>query len=83
MVDPRGSGLLFFMFIRPQPYTCLGIEWAPTEPYSSYPVWELNVLQTTPASRITGPAYMFRRDQEFSETTGPSCRAFHTLKDLM
>ena len=26
MVDPRGSGLLFFMFIRPQPYTCLGIE---------------------------------------------------------
>ena len=23
---PRGSGLLFFMFIRPQPYTCLGIE---------------------------------------------------------
>ena len=23
----RGSGLLFFMFIRPQPYTCLGIEW--------------------------------------------------------
>ena len=27
MVDPRGSGLLFFMFIRPQPYTCLGIEW--------------------------------------------------------
>jgi hypothetical protein len=26
-VDPRGSGLLFFMFIRPQPYTCLGIEW--------------------------------------------------------
>jgi hypothetical protein len=27
MVDPRGSGLLFFMFIRPQPYTS---------------VWELN-----------------------------------------
>ena len=27
MVDPRGSGLLFFMFIRPHPYTCLGIEW--------------------------------------------------------
>ena len=27
MVDPRGRGLLFFMFIRPQPYTCLGIEW--------------------------------------------------------
>jgi hypothetical protein len=27
MVDPRGSGLLFFMCIRPQPYTCLGIEW--------------------------------------------------------
>ena len=27
-VDPRGSGLLFFMFIRPQPYTCLGIECA-------------------------------------------------------
>ena len=26
MVDPRGRGLLFFMFIRPQPYTCLGIE---------------------------------------------------------
>ena len=26
-LDPRGSGLLFFMFIRPQPYTCLGIEW--------------------------------------------------------
>ena len=26
MVDPRGSGQLFFMFIRPQPYTCLGIE---------------------------------------------------------
>ena len=26
MVDPRGSGLLFFMFIRPHPYTCLGIE---------------------------------------------------------
>ena len=25
-LDPRGSGLLFFMFIRPQPYTCLGIE---------------------------------------------------------
>jgi hypothetical protein len=24
-LDPRGSGLLFFMFIRPQPYTCLGI----------------------------------------------------------
>ena len=24
---PRGSGLLFFMFIRAQPYTCLGIEW--------------------------------------------------------
>jgi hypothetical protein len=23
----RGSGLLFFMFVRPQPYTCLGIEW--------------------------------------------------------
>ena len=27
LLDPRGSGLLFFMFIRPQPYTCLGIEW--------------------------------------------------------
>jgi hypothetical protein len=27
MADPRGGGLLFFMFIRPQPYTCLGIEW--------------------------------------------------------
>ena len=27
MVDPRGSRLLFFMFIRPPPYTCLGIEW--------------------------------------------------------
>jgi hypothetical protein len=26
-LDPRGSGLLFFMFIRPHPYTCLGIEW--------------------------------------------------------
>ena len=27
MVDPRGSGPLFFMFIRPhEPYTCLGIE---------------------------------------------------------
>ena len=26
-LDPRGSGLLFFMFIRPQPYTCLGMEW--------------------------------------------------------
>ena len=26
LLDPRGSGLLFFMFIRPQPYTCLGIE---------------------------------------------------------
>ena len=26
-LDPRGSGPLFFMFIRPQPYTCLGIEW--------------------------------------------------------
>ncbi len=26
MVDPRGSGLLFFMFIRPHPYTCLGTE---------------------------------------------------------
>ena len=26
-LDPRGSGLLFFMFTRPQPYTCLGIEW--------------------------------------------------------
>ena len=26
LVDPRGSGLLFFMFIRAQPYTCLGIE---------------------------------------------------------
>jgi hypothetical protein len=26
-VDPRGSGLLFFMFIRPQPHTCLGTEW--------------------------------------------------------
>jgi hypothetical protein len=25
LLDPRGSGLLFFMFIRPQPYTCLGI----------------------------------------------------------
>ena len=25
-LDPRGSGLRFFMFIRPQPYTCLGIE---------------------------------------------------------
>ena len=25
-LDPRGSGLLFFMFIRPHPYTCLGIE---------------------------------------------------------
>ena len=22
-----GSGLLFFMFIRPPPYTCLGIAW--------------------------------------------------------
>ena len=30
MVDPRGSGLLFFMFIRPHPYTCLGIEWPPS-----------------------------------------------------
>ena len=28
MVDPRGSGLLFFMFIRPHPYTCLGNECA-------------------------------------------------------
>ena len=27
LLDPRGSGLLFFMFIRPQPYICLGIEW--------------------------------------------------------
>ena len=28
ILDPRGSGLLFFMFIRrPQPYTYLGIEW--------------------------------------------------------
>jgi hypothetical protein len=29
-LDPRGSGLLFFnfMFIRPHPYTCLGIEWS-------------------------------------------------------
>jgi len=26
-LDPRGSGLLFFMFIRPHPYTCLGNEW--------------------------------------------------------
>ena len=26
MVDPKGSGLLFFMFLRAQPYTCLGIE---------------------------------------------------------
>ena len=42
-----------------------------------------SMLQTTPASRSTGPAYMYRRDQELSETTGPSCRAFHTLKDLM
>ena len=25
--DPRWSGILFFMFIRAQPYTCLGIEW--------------------------------------------------------
>ena len=42
-----------------------------------------SMLQRTPASRSTGPAYMFRRDQELSETTGPYCRAFHTLKDLM
>ena len=27
MVDPKGSGLLFFMFRRAHPYTCLGIEW--------------------------------------------------------
>jgi len=26
ILDPRGSGLLFFMFLRAQPYTCLGIE---------------------------------------------------------
>jgi hypothetical protein len=26
MVDPWGSGLIFFMFKRAQPYTCLGIE---------------------------------------------------------
>ena len=26
LLDPRGSGQLFFMFIRPHPYTCLGID---------------------------------------------------------
>jgi hypothetical protein len=32
MLDTRGSGLLFFMFIRPQPYTCLGSEWSVRDP---------------------------------------------------
>ena len=26
-LDPRGSGQLYLMCIRPQPYTCFGIEW--------------------------------------------------------
>ena len=58
MVDPtRGSGLLFFVFQRPQPYTCLGIEWLTQGGVVYYntifrvsnikgpnptPVWELN-----------------------------------------
>ena len=51
-LDPRGSGLLFFMFTRPQPYTCLGIEWLTQGGVVYYfsclqgpnptPVWELN-----------------------------------------
>ena len=36
MLDPRGSGLLSTIFhvykaLRPQPYTCLGIEWLTTQ----------------------------------------------------
>jgi hypothetical protein len=52
MVDPRGSGLLFFMFIRPHPYTCLGIECQGSAPTPVPATLHLSVPM--PVVRITG-----------------------------
>ena len=45
MVDPRGSGLLFFMFIRPHPYTCLGIGMVDPSGAASGPTLPLDYIR--------------------------------------
>ena len=52
-LDPRGSGLLFFMFIRPQPYTtCLGIECPTVHPDTRQPICRFTVSRPPPLFRL-------------------------------
>ena len=56
-LDPRGSGLLFFMFItwfiRPQPYTtCLGIECPTVHPDTRQPICRFTVSRPRPLFRL-------------------------------
>ena len=60
-LDPRGSGLLFFMFIRPQPYTtCLGIECPTVHPDTRQPICRFTVSRPPPLVPLVISSALYR-----------------------